>query len=390
MVAITNAIKLRSWSGSYSNTIINGNFPAWMTTVVVVDNTNAVLDGLTITNGFDPTTSVGPQPGVGGVYFKGALITNCLITGNIKSNTWAGNGSGVLLANGIVTHCTIDGNRHVLDNGQALSFNDNAGSGPRPTFISNCVFTRNGYYTGGYPNSDGAAMGIYRSASRPGIVTKSVISNNYGHGIEMLAGGMTLSDCVLTGNGGSGVRSYASASSFTVRNCLFIENVYNGFRALCTAGYSLKFENCTFVSNGAHYGYGLMVYDETAGSGAITNSTVANCIIYDNYYQAPGTVQANWYDNKGTNPVFTNCCTIPMPTNQVGRPQGTGNITSAPMFVSPKNYHLSSQSPCINKGAYRSWMDGMDDLDGNKRVFEGIVDMGAYEFRHRGTMFRIQ
>ena len=80
-----------------------------------------------------------------------------------------------------------------------------------------------------------------------------------------------------------------------------------------------------------------------------------------------------------------------MPTNQIGLSQGTGNITGAPLFVSPPgNYRLSSQSPCINTGAYRSWMDGVGDLEGRKRIFEGIVDMGAYEFQHKGTMFRIQ
>ena len=90
--------------------------------------------------------------------------------------------------------------------------------------------------------------------------------------------------------------------------------------------------------------------------------------------------------------IYTNCCTTPRPINQPSLPQGTGNITSAPLFVNgpARNYHLSSQSPCINTGAYRSWMDGMGDLEGNKRIFEGIVDRGAYEFQHKGSMFLIQ
>ena len=42
------------------------------------------------------------------------------------------------------------------------------------------------------------------------------------------------------------------------------------------------------------------------------------------------------------------------------------------------DFHLHSNSPCINVG-YNAAVVGTTDLDGNPRIIGGIVDMGAYE-----------
>ena len=62
-------------------------------------------------------------------------------------------------------------------------------------------------------------------------------------------------------------------------------------------------------------------------------------------------------------------------------PDGTGNITNAPLFVDADggNYRLSEGSPCINAGGTFDWMADCTDLDGYPRVGRGRVDMGAYE-----------
>jgi len=69
-------------------------------------------------------------------------------------------------------------------------------------------------------------------------------------------------------------------------------------------------------------------------------------------------------------------CTIPLPTN------GTGNLTSAPLFLNQDggNLRLQSNSPCINAG-YNASAPAGPDLDGNPRIAGGVVDMGAYEFQ---------
>jgi len=59
-----------------------------------------------------------------------------------------------------------------------------------------------------------------------------------------------------------------------------------------------------------------------------------------------------------------------------------GNIANDPQFVdaSGRDYHLSSNSPCIDVGTNLQWMLDGADLDGNPRIVRPRVDMGAYEY----------
>lgn len=62
-----------------------------------------------------------------------------------------------------------------------------------------------------------------------------------------------------------------------------------------------------------------------------------------------------------------------------------GNISNNPLFVDYANgdYHLQEASPCIDGGDPNYVpSSGETDLDGNPRIDNGIVDMGAYEFIH--------
>jgi hypothetical protein len=59
---------------------------------------------------------------------------------------------------------------------------------------------------------------------------------------------------------------------------------------------------------------------------------------------------------------------------------GPGNLTNEPVFVSTTDLRLAAGSPCIDAGS-NAYVQGATDLDGNPRVVNGIVDIGAYEFR---------
>jgi hypothetical protein len=74
------------------------------------------------------------------------------------------------------------------------------------------------------------------------------------------------------------------------------------------------------------------------------------------------------------------CCTTPFPSD-FGL-SGGGNFTNQPNFenFSAGNFHLRSNSPCINAGVNSS-VNFTGDFDGNPRIVGGTVDVGAYEFQ---------
>lgn len=60
---------------------------------------------------------------------------------------------------------------------------------------------------------------------------------------------------------------------------------------------------------------------------------------------------------------------------------GSHDISTDPRFVSPKDFHLQSSSPCIDAGLKMHIPDWLTtDKDGSPRIINGIIDMGAYEF----------
>jgi hypothetical protein len=75
------------------------------------------------------------------------------------------------------------------------------------------------------------------------------------------------------------------------------------------------------------------------------------------------------------------CCTSPLPDD------GPGNFTDDPVLVDPSDgdFHLQSNSPCINSGN-NAEVTSATDLDGNPRIVGGTVDIGAYEFQSPVSM----
>ncbi len=76
-------------------------------------------------------------------------------------------------------------------------------------------------------------------------------------------------------------------------------------------------------------------------------------------------------DDPGVGYMF---CSSPNPV------PGTGNIvTDCPLAVLSNQLVLASNSLCINMGLNQPWMSGDADINGNARIQQGAVDIGAVE-----------
>lgn len=74
--------------------------------------------------------------------------------------------------------------------------------------------------------------------------------------------------------------------------------------------------------------------------------------------------------------------------NYSGCSAGPNDISSDPQFIEEGiNFHIGSTSPCIDKGT--NIPPGglpLTDKDGNSRIINDIVDMGAYEYQGTSTL----
>jgi hypothetical protein len=137
-------------------------------------------------------------------------------------------------------------------------------------------------------------------------------------------------------------------------NCLVIGNTAQTDGGGAFGG---SLVNCTVVSNSA-----------SQFGGGINTVSAYNSIILFNV--ASGGAVNNY--RTGT---LSYCCTAP-------GPGGVGNITNDPGFVNLAggDFHLQSNSPCINSGN-NTYVTSATDLDGNPRIVGGTVDIGAYEYQ---------
>jgi hypothetical protein len=176
-----------------------------------------------------------------------------------------------------------------------------------------------------------------------------------------------MTNCILSGNLATGAIGGGGAYQSSLFNCIVTANrTPSGAGG---GGYGCTFDNCLISSNSASSPSGAYsstlnnctIVGQTNGYGAYS-CTLKNCIVYYN--------AINY-----TSGSLTNCCTTPLPS-------GAGNFTNAPIFVNlaAGDYHLQSNSPCINAGN-NLYVSNNIDLDGNQRIVAGTVDVGAYELQ---------
>ena len=263
-LAITKPITVRSVNGP-DVTTIRGQGPSEPIMRGVWLAGGACLDGFTVAGGYAKTENyIFPadgwfwEDGCGGGVFgenASAIVTNCLITGNLAT-IQGGGVHGCTLVN-----CRLSGNSACV-----FGYTQTRGGGASVCDLLNCVLT------------DNFATGMSGCDTGGGACDS------------------TLRNCFLSGNGA--MFGGGGTDNCTVRNCVLVDNSAEQ----CGGGtYGGTLYNCTITGNSVWYGH------DSAG---IYGSTAYNCIVWSNTASiAWGGEPGNYADS-----VLFFSCTSPQPT----------------------------------------------------------------------------
>ena len=335
-VVINKAITLQSVNGPATTMIAGHQTPGTTngnSAVRCVYMTNGtVLAGFTLTNGATRAVTSSSDCAGGGVWCEstGAIVSNCVLA----ANSAYGYGGGAF--SGTLNNCLLV-NNSVLSYSGASDFG--SGGGARNAILNNCQLTGNSAFYGG--------------GAEGGTLNNCVLSNNvasYGGGTI----GSALSYCLIKNN--SAVYGGGMHSSTCKNNCLIQNNSASTWGGGAMSG---TLNNCDIVGNTAQAG------------GGVYASTLNNCLVYYNMASNGPNYYVTYYGG-----VFNYCCTTPLPG-------GIGNIANEPLVadLAGSDFHLQSNSPCINAGK-NSYATNLTDWDGNPRIRGGMVDIGAYEYQN--------
>ncbi|MBN2271062.1 MAG: right-handed parallel beta-helix repeat-containing protein [Sedimentisphaerales bacterium] len=203
----------------------------------------------------------------------------------------------------------------------------------------------------------GSDRGVYCYCASP-TIADCIITGCTGPGIELFkASKPKIANCNITDNSGSGVQMWlfigtrvTSYNAPVIADCVIARNSRYGL-----FGDDPKINNCTIVDN-------------SAGGVNSRVPVLANSIVYYNGLDAAQIVSSS--------------ATVTY-SNVEGSWPGAGNVDYEPAFVDWEdgNFHLLSDSPCINAGNPEFQAESNEtDIDGEARLMLGRVDMGADEF----------
>ncbi len=291
-------------------------------------DSQTIVDGLVLSGAYNDCEC--PNSRGGGVYIERSeiVLIDCRITEN-----FAGGGGGVWNQDSEPTFIRCD---FVENDGRGMS-NTNS----TPTLVE-CEFVNNN------SPSHGAAVGCFGD------------------------GGLVAHGCRFVGNRGSwGGACYSSGSGdFWFENCIFYRNVARGHGgAMLLGAGSHTLINCTFADN-----YAKSTIGGFGTSSLSSVATIRNNVFWGNRAEH-GPLESQNFGLRAAGTVLNNCV-----EGWSGQYGGVGNHGLDPQFVDfdGRDYRLTAGSPCIDAGDNGAVSEPFD-LDGNPRILNGVVDMGAYE-----------
>lgn len=346
------------------------------------------------------------DPGVNGVLLNTAILDGFRISGGSNQVTTAaptytsGGGMHNRYASPTLRNLLFWGNYGFDFGGGMANILESAPA------LTNVIFDRNVCQG----NGGGLFIG---GGTNPSLNSVSFLGNmsygsNGGGGLYQFLGNSTLYNCRFEGNGGSsgGAATFVNGQH-TLRECVFVNNT----SFLSSGGIYLD-RGSLNVFNSLFYGNRAGLYGGAFGNYG-GNLTVTNSTIVGNYsgtslstnfppYTLSGVLfSANTgpvtnFKNSviwGNGSLFHNGTPGVSYSLVQGGFSGTGNLGADPQFVNAATpagadgkfgtaddgLRLNACSPALNAGDNNGVLG--PDLTGNARIFESVVDMGAYELQ---------
>lgn len=367
------AISVESEKGPYATTIDGQN----RTTAVTFqsgEGTSTRLVGFKITKG----NADYPNWYGGGIlclHNSSPMIIDCIITKNFAISC----GGGIYAEDSsslIVQDCVIAENTAYTGSGGGIYLIGEVHA--LPLITNNIISSNSASYRGGGICSNGPSSYICDNH-----IANNSVAEGRGGGIAA-SGYCTVSCNIIVENScledGGGVSFHDVVSQFFCNVVARNSAHYRGCGLSCFES-DIRAINNTFEGNAAcREGCGIY-----CGEGS--ELTLANTILWNDSdpgadYEIwigdstdPSTVDISYCDLKGSWPsiYLTMGCNLTW---------GTGNINAMPHFVEPAadDYHLMYTCPCRNEGNNDAPSLPSEDFEGNPRISNSVVDIGADEF----------